>query len=219
MGIVAYTSKQANDEVMYYAARNTPAVLIDCANAADPHKYHPYIDAETLNEIFVVGIDVLYNLPIVLRKSPQYLTENNSKTLCITNPEYLFHYQDQEENSDLRRIVWQLLSKLSTTYDIHIALKHNSPHVVWAKKYATMGHTTSSQRQVTANIAQELKAFIQTLPADEQQRAQQLIHVPMQRLGAITSASSLHTWAFFLLCIILEQEKHGSWTSFETKTS
>ena len=70
-----------------------------------------------------------------------------------------------------------------------------------------MGHTNWSHRTATEMIILELKQLTKALNEEDRQIAQQLLKAPMQHIGSISYASSMHVWAFVLLTIILEQEK------------
>lgn len=216
MGVTAWIGprQQANDAVTLLALDSGPALILDCANSADPHRYHGRVSAEQLRQAHVISLDLLYNFRESLKRVPQHLSALDTKLLAVTTQDHLFTYHDEDENTDIRAHTWQLLSRLGKRYDVHVAVKENSVHEAWAKKYADetknpMGHTTSSQRQVAKQLVQELEQFIAALPADDQARMHQLLDEPLKHLGSITSASSLHTWAFLILCIILEREKCG----------
>jgi hypothetical protein len=56
-------------------------------------------------------------------------------------------------------------------------------------------------------ILQELQQFARALPEADRKIFLQLLKEPLKHLGSISYASSFHTWAFLLVCIILEQEK------------
>lgn len=216
MGLTAVinTTKQANDEVTLHAIKNTPCVLVDCANSADPHRYHAQASQEQLRDVHVISVDLLYDFREVIKQLPRHATTHETTRIIITTQDHLFNYQDDDENAHVQSHIWRLLSQLSTSFDLLVAVRKNSIHETYARIHAqnithAMGHTTSSQRQVTQQLTKELRGFIQALPAQEQARARELLERPLQRLGAITSASSLHTWAFLLLCIILESERCG----------
>jgi hypothetical protein len=53
----------------------------------------------------------------------------------------------------------------------------------------------------------ELRAYTDVLRDDEQALFERLMKHPLQHVGAMTNASSMHVWAFMLISIIIEQEK------------
>lgn len=57
------------------------------------------------------------------------------------------------------------------------------------------------------HMLSELKAFGRALPKDEQERLAKVLSLPLKRIGAVSYAGSIHSWAILLLCIILEQER------------
>ncbi len=53
----------------------------------------------------------------------------------------------------------------------------------------------------------ELADYSRALRPEEQEILGRLLDSSKKHVGSITYASSLHTWAFMLLSIIIEQEK------------
>jgi hypothetical protein len=53
----------------------------------------------------------------------------------------------------------------------------------------------------------ELKAYGKSLRPEQRVIYNRLLNIPLQHIGSITYASSVHAWAFLLLSILLEQEK------------
>ncbi len=70
-----------------------------------------------------------------------------------------------------------------------------------------MGHTASSQRQVVDRLLRELHDYGRALRPEERVLYERLLEAPLLHFGATSNASSLHTWAFLLLSVMLEQEK------------
>lgn len=217
MGLCAVIDEKtkANDAVTLQAITQGPSLLVDCANSADPHRYHAQTSEEELRQVHVISADLLYDFREIIKQLPQHATTYETTRVAITTQDHLFTYHDEEENAHVQAHTWRLLARLAKSFDVRVAVTKGSVHEAYARLHANeithaMGHTTSSQRQVTKQLTKELRGFIQALPAEEQVRAKELLERPLQRLGAITSASSLHTWAFLLLCMILESERCGS---------
>ena len=70
-----------------------------------------------------------------------------------------------------------------------------------------MGHTVTSQRRCIDRINTELSHYRKTLNREEQKRFDKLTGIPFSKAGAITSTGSLHTWGFYLLSILLQQQE------------
>jgi hypothetical protein len=70
-----------------------------------------------------------------------------------------------------------------------------------------MGHTVWSQRIVIDLMLAELKNMGRALRKEDQELFERMLERPLQHIGSISYASSMHVWAFLLLSIILEQEK------------
>ncbi len=70
-----------------------------------------------------------------------------------------------------------------------------------------MGHTVSSQRDAVERMIAELQDYADALREDEQELFEEVLKEPLRHVGAMSSANSMHVWAFTLLSIIVEQEK------------
>jgi len=70
-----------------------------------------------------------------------------------------------------------------------------------------MGHTVSTQKKIVDIIISELKDYRNALSYDEKIIFDSIIGDVYSHIGSISNAGSIHTWAFFLLSIILEQKK------------
>jgi hypothetical protein len=56
-------------------------------------------------------------------------------------------------------------------------------------------------------IINELRAYGKALREEDRKIYEDLLKLPLKRVGAISYTSSIDVWAFFFLSIILEQEK------------
>ncbi|MBN1385810.1 hypothetical protein JW968_02405 [Candidatus Woesearchaeota archaeon] len=70
-----------------------------------------------------------------------------------------------------------------------------------------MGHTVWSNRIVVDIMLNELKSFGKALRKEDREIFERLLKKPLKHFGSITYASSIHAWAFILICVMLEQEK------------
>ena len=70
-----------------------------------------------------------------------------------------------------------------------------------------MGHTVWSQRITFDMILSELRDYGKSLRQKDREVFEQLLKIPLNHIGSISYASSMHVWAFLLLSILLEQEK------------
>ncbi|MFH2021521.1 MAG: hypothetical protein ABIJ34_08980 [archaeon] len=70
-----------------------------------------------------------------------------------------------------------------------------------------MGHTATSQRQVSDAIIRELHEYGRSLRIEEMPAYERLLAKAKIHFGSISFVSSYNTWAFILVSILLEQEK------------
>jgi hypothetical protein len=70
-----------------------------------------------------------------------------------------------------------------------------------------MGHTVNTQKQVIDIMISELKDYRKALSYDDRILFDNIIGDVFSHVGSISNSGSIHTWAFFLLSIILEQQK------------
>ncbi|MBU1976143.1 MAG: hypothetical protein KKG59_07105 [Nanoarchaeota archaeon] len=116
-------SKEANTQAMLYAFENAPALVIDCANFANPHRFSAHIPLEKLHEVFVVEVELIYTLRDALKIARKHLKELNAKTLIVTTFTYVFNYQDKRENAEIFLHAWELLAELGKDFDVLVAIK------------------------------------------------------------------------------------------------
>jgi hypothetical protein len=116
------TQLKVNDssELLLYALSNSPSLLIDCANCADPHKYSRMFKKETFEQVFVIEIELLYKFRDVLRSLPKIVNRLKINTIVITKSNHLFNYSNDEENKAILEHCNELIQKLSEMYDIII---------------------------------------------------------------------------------------------------
>ncbi len=70
-----------------------------------------------------------------------------------------------------------------------------------------IGHTVLSQRMIVDIIINELRTYAKALREEDRVIYEELLKLPLKKVGAISYTSSIDVWAFILLSIILEQEK------------
>ncbi|MCA9404528.1 MAG: hypothetical protein KC897_12140 [Candidatus Omnitrophica bacterium] len=134
IGLVSPT-RTINYELLRYAARQAPALVVDCANAADPHRLYPEFPHETLGQIYVIELELLYKFRDILKNAPRYAARVRARTVVVTTCDYLFHYQDPEENRDIHHHCWELMRGLGQTYDVRVGILAHSEHLEFAQKY------------------------------------------------------------------------------------
>ena len=205
--LIAVRGAGSCDDVVFRAISKGVCGVIDCANTADPHKFFPFVE-DDVEQCFVLSIDLLYSLPDVIRSS----FSASWKAVAITFPGRLFNYQDAAENHEVFLQSWELLQKLSSRMTVFVSVREDKEQLVFAQQFAnrveeSMGHTVSSQKQVMEKMVSELSRYREVLSPEDRVIFDELIEKPFSRLGAVTHASSLHTWAFFVLSVCIEQEK------------
>ena len=70
-----------------------------------------------------------------------------------------------------------------------------------------MGHTVTSQRQVSEQIMRELSDFKRSLKEKDREHFDALLNAARKHYGSVSYTSSYQTWAILLLSMLLEQQK------------
>lgn len=205
--LVAVSGEGSCRDVVLRAIDEGVCGVIDCANTADPHTFFPLVE-DAVEQCFVLSIDLLYSFPDAVRQA----FNTSWRAVAVTFPGRLFHYQNSVENEQVFLQSWELLQKLSSRMPVFVSVRKDDAQLLFAGRFADvleecMGHTVGSQKQVMEGLVSELKRYREVLSPEDRAVFDALIEVPFSRLGAITHASSLHTWAFFVLSVCLEQEK------------
>ncbi|MGM5488833.1 MAG: hypothetical protein ACQESG_07840 [Nanobdellota archaeon] len=118
--------------VIFRAGERLPSMIIDCANAADPHTLYPYVPLESMDQIFVVEVELLYKFRDVVKALPPFLHEKAiQRVLIITG--HLFNYQDERENYYVLRHAWELIHKISREVEVLATVQPGSLHHKFAK--------------------------------------------------------------------------------------
>ncbi len=214
MGLIAlYGSRKAvNDAIMQYALEHTPALVVDCGNCANIHKWFPFYPDADYDHIYVYELELLYRFRDSLLHVRDEARAKECNCIVVTSAAHLFNYHDPVENNELYVHAWELLHEYSKEHTIVVAVDTKA-QLTFAKRYATelrevtMGHTVWSQRQNLEHMITELDRHARALRKDEAQLCRELLDIPMRHVGSIAYANSLHTWSFLLLTIALEQEK------------
>lgn len=190
-------------------ALREPSIIIDCANVCDPYAY-PDVDPASFDTTFVIGFDMLASLTDTLTSLPEHFEHLGIGRAYITSTHRLYTYHDENENTSIRAQAWRIMRRLSRRYEITIAVENKSTDEALAHLHAetiTMGHTVSSQRRVIEELNRTLKDYRRGLRAEDKKRFDEITNIPFTATASLTSASSIHTWALYLLTIILEHEK------------
>ena len=134
-GFVSQNHKKLNSRLLQCAAEHVPAILIDCANSADPHRFYPAIDLPTMQQIYVFELELLHKFRDVLRKVPIYAKKLNAQIIVVTTSDHLFNYHNEDENRNVNVHAWQLMKKIGYSYEIVVGIYPHSEQYHLAKKY------------------------------------------------------------------------------------
>lgn len=117
--------KSVNKTVLTLACDSTPSVVIDCANAADPHELVHNTNPDTFDSVLVYHAEMLYLFRDILANFKE-----EAKTIAITTPDRVFAYDNQKENIAIMNHIIELLQSLQERYDIHIAIARGSSYEI-----------------------------------------------------------------------------------------
>lgn len=145
MKLIGVRGSHSDYYVIDKALQNQPSLILDCANKANPHAFFPTILPEDMQTVYVMEIDLLYSFRDALKKTKQYAEELKTKTIVVTSFDHLFHYGDEEENEEIFKHAWELLSELSMHYKIYISI--SKKHTKLAKQYCTEVIKQDTQQQ------------------------------------------------------------------------
>lgn len=193
-------------------ALGTGGLVLDCANVCDPYAY-PDVEAGSFERVFVMGFDMLTSLNDALSEAPMHLARIGTQRLYVTSTRRLYTYHNDDEDASVRARAWTLMRTLSKRYQVIVAVEQGSVDEAFAHLHAetrteaSMGHTVSSQRRVVEDMNATLKRYRRALRKEDQAVFDTLTNLPYQHVSSMSYASSIHTWALYLLSILIEQEK------------
>ncbi len=145
-------ARKINRELMLFAAENTPSLILDCANCANPHALYPAIPEEKLDNVFVLEVELLYKLRDTLRRLPIMKKRFSLNLIVVTTIGTLINYGDEEENKEVMLYCWELLKKHSATCDIHVALAPGSAHEEASKQFCDVIKNGTHSLQPTNGV-------------------------------------------------------------------
>ena len=135
IGIQGNSESAINRKLLLYASQHLPALIIDCANAANPHSLYPTVPFEHMNRMFVIELELLYKFRDVLLRIPGMAKKLRVQCIVITTSDHLFNYQDKEENQNIFRHSWELMQSIGEKHTIVVGIRKGSLHEPFAQKY------------------------------------------------------------------------------------
>lgn len=154
MALIGFTGTlyTVNFHLVRYASQHLPAIMIDCANAACPHRYYPMIDLSDMQQIYVFELELLHKFRDVLKRLPLYVKRLNARSIIVTASDHLINYHDDKENHDIYMHAWQLMKRMSTKTDILVGVDLKSSQHGYAVKFCDrMENINGAHRQLTAS--------------------------------------------------------------------
>lgn len=127
-----------NTALLLYAAENTPSLILDCSNCANPHKLFPAVQEDKLTNMFVVNIDIIYKLRDTLKTTNTMAQSVGAKHIIITIFNELFDYDNKEENLEIFKHSWELITQLSDKYKVIVGVQRGTLHEEFAQKYCSI---------------------------------------------------------------------------------
>jgi hypothetical protein len=134
--LLSGSSNSVNGELLIHASKNLPSLIIDCANAANPHSLFPEIDELKLAQMHVFELELLYKFRDVLLEVPSIAEKLKAKSIVVTTINHLFNYQDELENQNILQHAWELMKEIGKKHEIIIGI---TPESKWATRFQARG--------------------------------------------------------------------------------
>ncbi|MBL8013152.1 MAG: hypothetical protein JNN05_04830 [Candidatus Omnitrophica bacterium] len=135
VGLTATPLSVVNFQLIRYASEHLPAILVDCANAACPHRYYPMINLSAMQQIYVFELELLHKFRDVLKRVPLYIRNLKVKSIIVTTSDRLINYHDEKENNDIYTHCWVLMKKIGQTNDIVVGVAPHSHQYNYAVRF------------------------------------------------------------------------------------
>lgn len=135
IGLIGKNQRRINHDLINCAINALPAILIDCANSADPHRYYPQVNLETMQRIYVFELELLHKFRDVLRQVPLYAKKLEARIIVVTASDHLLNYHNEKENRDINIHAWELMRRIGDSYEIVVGVYPRSEQYAFAKKY------------------------------------------------------------------------------------
>ena len=88
-----------NHELILYALNNTPSLILDCANRANPHRFYTQVPYENFKKCYVIPVDAIYRFRDTLKQTEEIANGLGVKCIVITYFGKLFDYGDKQETA------------------------------------------------------------------------------------------------------------------------
>ena len=135
IGVIGDSGSYVNRKLLLYASKNTPSLVIDCANAANPHSLFPEVSAEKMGDIYVVELEMLYKFRDVMLKVPFFIRDLKARCVIVTTSDHLFNYQDEVENNNIIEHTWELMKQIGKANTVVVGIEDGSVHEPFAERY------------------------------------------------------------------------------------
>lgn len=122
---VAGRSDDVNTRLMMLALRS-PSLVIDCANYANAHAFHPYSDLSNFLQVHVVTVEAIYRFRDSLVRAESFARKLGTRRIIITTFHRLFNYDDKDELEDVYEHCWSLMKDLSQEHEVFAGVRHGS---------------------------------------------------------------------------------------------
>jgi hypothetical protein len=202
MGLLGIRGEHVDRKLMLYALAHTPSLVLDCANSANLHALYPHASPEAFRQAHVITIDAIYRFRDALEGAGSWAERLEARTIVVTSYDRLFSYDDAVEKEHVLSQAWETIVRLSQRYDVVVPYREGCKEV-------DMGHTVWSARVATDELIAELNDFAKALSREDRIAFERLLKEPLKHISKLSYTSSMHMWAFFLLCVMIEQEKRS----------
>ena len=125
------------NELLRYAVETQPSLVVDCANAANPHALFPDVEQEQLHQVYVMNAEAIYRFRDALRQVPLWAERLEVKMIIVMPIHILYAYDDEVENQDVLDDCWMIMHEIGKIYPVVVGVKANTIHEGFAKKYCS----------------------------------------------------------------------------------
>lgn len=128
--------KKVNRKLLMHAFQDSPSLILDCGNSADPHSLFPRIREEQLHNVYVMNAEAIYRFRDSLKETEHWMKKLKLRCLVITTIHTLFSYDNPEENHNVLEHCWELMKDISNRYPVLVGIAKDPMHIEFADRFS-----------------------------------------------------------------------------------